>query len=190
MTLQRTTIDRDVLPVALLDAMKAHMRVDHARDDDLIKTYIAAAIGLVEHKCNVSLDPATYIASADELTVSTVRVREAALVLPLNNVRAVTIDDGATPPTDLSDAFTLWNPDFGGNGASYLVAATVNAPTPRTDWVLELTVGIEDPDTLAPAFFALIARLAGSLYENREASVALWASTWDSELAAFWRPSA
>lgn len=202
MTIQRITVDHGVLPDAMLDEMKAHLRVKHVRDDMLIKNYTAAAIGMIERKCNVSLDPATYVCTGDELVRSAMspiplRLRsptaptwsKTSYTLPLNNVSKATVNDDAEPPVDHSADFTVWNPDFGGNGGSFLVpAANVLGPV-NANWLVELEVGLLDPDDLAPAFFALVARMTGSFYENREASAALWAETWDAELMGLWRPT-
>lgn len=191
MTIDRISVDHDLLPSLLLPQIKEHLRVRHDRDDMLITNYVAASIGLIERKCNVSLDPASYVCTTDELGCPTSYRRtpsQRSWRLPVNNVRSVTIDDGLVPPTDYSASFAVWNPDLGGNGSSFLVAAD---GTPlSTSWQLQIEAGIDDADQLAPAFFALIARMTGGLYENREASSALWADTWDSELMALWRPSA
>jgi len=196
MSIERVSVDRQVLPDLLLDQIKAHMRVEHARDDALIRVYIAAAVGLIESKCNVNLDPAEYVVTGDELrhspTTYAWRGGAARWTLPQNNVRAFTMhDSSATDAADISAEFTLWNADFGGSASSYLVgAATSTARAVPSQAVLALEVGILDADDLAPGFFALIARLSGSMYENREASSALWADTFADELVALWRPSA
>jgi hypothetical protein len=55
---------------------------------------------------------------------------------------------------------------------------------------LTLDVGVEAPEDMAPPFFSLIARLAGSQYENREANIGLMADDFGDELIALWRPTA
>jgi hypothetical protein len=193
MSIERVSVDRAVLPDALLDDIKAHVRVEFARDDALLRTYTAAAIGMVEAKCNVSLNPAEYVVTADELTESGSRWNFAGAsgrwTLPLNNVRDFTVvASTALDAEDLTTGFQLWGPDFGGNASSFLVA--LGAQALPTTAILTLEVGLEDAADLAPGFFALIARLAGSMYENREASTALWASTFAEEMGALWRPGA
>jgi hypothetical protein len=197
MSIERVSVDRQVLPDLLLDQIKAHMRVEHARDDALIRVYIAAAVGLIESKCNVNLDPAEYVVTGDEVHQSPTQVAwrggAARWTLPQHNVRSFTMQDSsAFDAADITDDYTLWNADFGGSASSYLVSVGVgpswrNVPSQA---VLELQVGILDAADLAPGFFALIARLSGSMYENREASSALWADTFADELVALWRPSA
>lgn len=188
MTINRKTVDHAALPALLLPQMKEHLRVRHDRDDGLITTYIASAIGLIERKCNVSLDPATVIATADELRrCGYLALGGQSYLLPLNNVRSALVTDATA--TDLSDDFEVWNPDFGGNGSSFLVDRT-SGWLIGAGWLLELEVGVDDATKLAPAFFALIGRMTGSLYENREASSALFEDTWASELMGLWRPCA
>ena len=190
MTIQRTAVDHVALPTTLLPKVKEHLRVRHVRDDALITTYIASAIGLIERKCDVSLDPATYVLTTDELGggLRAPAAGGCSYTLPLNNANKATVTDEATPPNDLSTDFTIWNPDYGGNGSSFLVAK--QGKSLGTGWLITLEVGITDETKLAPAFFAQIARITGSLYENREASSALWESAFDAELMALWRPSA
>lgn len=190
MTLQRITVDTSTLPAALLEPVKEHLRVRHTRDDALITGFIAAALGLLERKCNVSLFAASYLATADELRggVALPWPKQPAYTLPLNNVHTVTVTDDAEPPVDQSDNFSVWNPDFGGSGSSWLVGVAGLRITPG--WQLALDVGLEDVKDLAPDFLALVGRATGALYENREASVTLWADSWEAELAALWRPSA
>lgn len=196
MTIECTSVDRDVLPDALLDGMKAHIRVEHARDDVLLRTYTAAAIGLVESRCNVSINPAAYVVTGDELQASAPRWlaglgMRPCWVLPRNNVQTMVVLDSADAgAADISDQFELWNPELGGSASSYLVGLGTPPACPPAAAMLSLEVGLEDPADLAPAFFVLIARLVGSMYENREASVALWADTFAEELGAAWRPGA
>jgi hypothetical protein len=193
MTIERLSVERTALPDALLDRIKAHLRVEFTRDDALIHTYTAAAINLVEMKCNVSLNPAEYVVTGDELRASGTRWgfrgAQPRWTLPVNNVRDFTLLESSDADAgDLSLEFELWSPDFGGGAASYLVSVAGRAMP--SAGIVQLTVGVDDPTELAPAFFSLIARLTGSLYENREASTALWADTFADELATLWRPSA
>jgi hypothetical protein len=193
MSIERVTVDREALPEALLPLIKAHVRVEFDRDDMLLTTYTAAAIGLVESKCNVSINPAQYVVTADELRASGTRWAypggSARWTLPLNNVRDFTLMESTEEDAaDLSGDFELWSPDFGGSASSYLIAVA-GRPVP-TAAIVSLDVGLDDSVDLAPGFFALIARLAGSMYENREASTALWADTFAEELNALWRPAA
>jgi hypothetical protein len=191
MTITRTAVDHDVLPAALLPMVKEHLRVRHDRDDTLITSYIASAIGLLERQCNIALEPASYVCTADELNPGAVGPQRPLLsyALPLNNVRVATLtDEAAEPPADHSDEFELWNPDFGGNGSSYLVQVAPPVPL-ALGWLVELDVGVLDSADLAPAVAVLIARMTGALYENREASAALWADTWAAEVQALWRPA-
>ena len=187
MSVNRISVDRAALPALMLDSIKEHCRVRHVRDDGLLTTYIAAAIGLVERKCNVSLNPATYVVSPDSLRcVGSLPISgtwRQAWQLPPNNVREVVVTDAAA--ADISDGFELWAPDPGGSSSSYLAA--VDGAAMPADAMLTLEVGAEDPADLAPEFFSLIARLTGSQYENREASLGLMGDGFDEELIALWR---
>lgn len=193
MSLERVTVNRTLLPDQLLDAMKAHCRVEFDRDDVLLRSYIAAAINLVELKCDVSINPAEYIASGDEIHASPARWgyrgTRARWVLPVNNVHDFTLVESSDPSAaDISAEFELWSPDFGGAASSYLVTLSGRAAMPA-DALVNLQVGLDDATTLAPGFFGLVARLTASMYENREASVALWAEEFNQELAALSRGS-
>ena len=188
MSIQRLTVDRAALPAELLPVIKEHLRVRHTRDDALITTYTAAAISLIERQCNVTLDPATYLVSLDELTGQVGGWLWRSWVLPVNNVSALVVNDGQTPPGDYSASFDVWNADPGGN-ANSLVVSTGGAQL-GTGWTLTLTAGVAAAADLAPSFLALISRMVGSLYEQREASSPLWAETWAAELSSMWRPTA
>ena len=109
------------------------LRVEHARDDSLLLAYIAAAIGLVESKCNVQINPADYMVTADELRTSAARWlsggARASWTLPVNNVREfLVMDSEATDAVDLlrrtSSSGIL---DPGGNASSYLVGVAGQA---------------------------------------------------------------
>ena len=108
---------------------------------------------------------------------------------PSNNCREFDSAHGTARRrrVDISAGFQLWSADPGGNGASYLLGLEGYC-LPYGAQITSLKVGVETADTLAPAFFAAIARITGSLYENREASAELMASGFDDELAALWRP--
>jgi hypothetical protein len=190
MTIERTTIDRAVLPTLLLDSVKAHCRVYHDRDDAIFLSYIGAAIGIAERKCNVSLNPAEYRLTANELggeCAPVVMGPRWGWLLPYNNVREFTVvqsfDAGAL---DISANFEVWSSDFGGSASSYLVPA-VSKLMPSTAQIT-LSVGMEDLPSIAPEFVTLIMRLAASQYENREADSELWSDQFSEEIAALWRP--
>jgi len=186
--INRTSVDRLALPGALLPIIKDQARVRHDRDDTLLTSHISSAIGLCERLCNVSLDPAEYVCSADEVwSCQQLRPTPTRWLLPLNNVRGFIVTNG-DPVEDLSAGFTLWNPDYGGNASSYLQSVS-GATMPWTSG-LALKVGIEDPTEMSPAFLSLIARMASSMYENREATGELWSGNFSAELLALWRPYA
>lgn len=185
--INRTAIDRLTLPLVLLPLIKDQARVRHDRDDVIITAHVAASIGLAERLCNVSLYPAEYTVTADEIySCQRLSPMPTRWLLPLNNVRAFTIT--GADAADLSAGFTLSNADYGGNASSYL--QSVSGATIPWDAGLALVVGVEDPTDLAPAFLSLIARMAASMYENRESNADLWAGGFSAELMALWRPFA
>jgi hypothetical protein len=192
MSIDRISVDRAALPALLLDNIKLHCRVYHVRDDPILLTFIGAAIGFAERKCNVSLNPAEYIVTTDALGGA---CTHAALgprwtwPLPLNNVHTFTVlQSGEASAPDITADFELWSSDFGGSASAYLVPlAGKSMPTAA---YIQLGVGVDDPALLAPEFFSLIARMTASQYENRESSSDLWTDNFREELAALWRPFA
>jgi hypothetical protein len=185
--IKRTTLDTAALPTLLLPTMKAQARVQHARDDALITGHTAAAIAMVEKLCNVSLNPAVYEVTPDELVWSCTprSLSPHNWLLPHNNVRTFTIDNAGT---DISDQFELWQQDFGGSTSAYLTGP--GSSTVQTGALLTLTVGVLTPPALSPAFLSVIGRMVASMYENREASSSLWVDGFSAELFAMWRPYA
>jgi uncharacterized phiE125 gp8 family phage protein len=185
--IERVTVDNELLPDALLSTVKAHTRVEHTRDDELLKVYTAASISLVERKCNVSLNPATYVVTRDELRYG--RGLKPGWWLPLNNVHAFAADNGGV---DISADYLLGNADFGGNTSSYLYPVNTSGCGTSLPFgaLVTLEVGVDDPAVLAPGFLTAILRLTASMYENREAASGLAGDGFDSELMALWRPDA
>lgn len=192
MSIDRISVDTATLPTALLPTAKAHARVEHTRDDPLFITYIAASISMIERKCNVSLNPAVYLMTPDELAPPTPRPAcgyRMGWALPVNNANAVLIVQSGDPGApDISTDFQLWSPDYGGSASSYLVE-TAGQQLPGTAR-LTVDVGVTNVPDLAPAFLGIILRLTASMYENREASTGLFDDTFADELVGLWRPFA
>lgn len=188
-SLNLIAVDHTVLPPLLLPVIKDQARVRHDRDDALITSHAAMAISMVERKCNISIDPATYAASPGDLQnagnawwLGTHRQHWA---LPVNNVNDCVV---MSDTTDISANFTLSSADHGSNATSYLIAAEGYAlPYAAT---LELDVGMAKVEEISPGLLSLIVRLAASHYENREAAAGLWAEGFADELMALWRPFA
>lgn len=180
------SVDRTTLPQAMTDLAKAHLRVYHARDDTLIGVYLAQAIDEVERRCNINLVPATFALDVPALVLVPCRTypAQARWALPVNNVQAITLEDA--DGTDQSDAYAIEQADLGGSASSYLVGP----PIPAAAWTMTADVGVDDPDDLAPAVLAVILRLVGAYYENREAPQAVVVDDFLGELAAVWRPTA
>jgi hypothetical protein len=190
----RTAVDFAVLPAELLDLQKQHSRVIHARDDDLIKRYIAIAIGIVERRANINVVPATYKSTGATLSQSIgypccwcAQFSSWGYLLPFNNVREARLLDAAD--TDVTGAWVVAQQEFGANRDAYLLdpASAMQLPTGVS---LELDVGCETSIDFDPVVLALVLRLVASLYEYREADLALTESSFAPELAQIWRPCA
>ncbi len=185
-------VDRQVLPAALLETAKSHLRVRHGRDDLLIQTYLAQAIDAVERRCSINLNMADFELEIHHLdaTPCVALPEHVRLALPVNNVRSFTLADG--DGVDQSISYAVEQSDIGGAGQAYLVGP----PVTGSDWLMTATVGLdvpvptEVPPNLAPAVLAVLLRLTAGYYENRESSSALAADDFLGELIAIWRPSA
>lgn len=190
----RTEVDFALLPGLLLDLQKQHSRVVHARDDDLIKRYVAMAIGIVERRGNINLVPATYNSAGASVAQSIgypccwcAQFSSWGYLLPFNNVREAHLLDAT--PADVTGAWTVAQQEFGANRDAYLLhpAPAMAIPAGIT---LELDIGLETPDDFDPVVLAVVLRIAASLYEYREADLALTEDTFAPELAQVWRPTA
>jgi hypothetical protein len=184
--MNQLTVDRTTLAAALLDAAKAQCRVTHGRDDVLIQQYVAQAIEAVERRCSINLNPALF-----ELDLFTLEALPCVgwpgrcrLALPVNNVHAFTLKDA--DGIDQADLYTIEQGDLGGSAAAYLVGPAVVA----ADWAMTVDVGVDTTELLSPAVAAVVLRLTGGYYENRESPSALVVDDFLGELASIWRPSA
>lgn len=186
MTLHQLSVDRTALPMALLDLAKSHLRVRHDRDDTLVGVYIAQAVDEVERRCNINLNPATFALDLYALGPSTcagwpVLARQA---LPVNNVQSFTLEDA--DGLDQSAPYAIEQADLGGSASAYLVGPAV----PAAGWTMTADVGVDNGDDMAPAVLAVVLRLVGGYYENRESPAAVVVDEFAVEMAAVWRPYA
>lgn len=186
MTLHQLSVDRAALPTAMLDLAKAHLRVRHDRDDTLVGVYIAQAIDEVERRCNINLNPAVFAldvyACVPMPCIGWPAV--ARLALPVNNIASFTLEDAEG--IDQAGPYVIEQADLGGSAGAYLVGPVV----PAAAWAMTADVGIDDPDAMSPAVLAVVLRLVGGYYENRESPAPLVVDEFAGELAAVWRPFA
>jgi hypothetical protein len=196
MSMNAQTVDRTTLPTALLDLAKSHLRVRHTRDDTLIGVYIGQAIDEVERRCNINLNPAVFEIDvyalpccAFPLTLPCVGWPAVArLALPVNNVHAFTLTD--PDGVDQSDAYVIEQADLGGSAGAYLVGPALATAPPAAAWTMTTDVGVDTADAISPAVLAVVLRLVGGYYENRESPSAVVVDDFQGELAAVWRPGA
>ena len=171
----RMTVDRDVLPVALLALAKSQMRVEHNRDDVLITEQLRAAIVGVERRCSININPAQFAFEGCDIT-ATGR-------LPVNNVSAiVSLFSGGV---DVSSNYGIKQDEMGGNAHAYLVGPTLNS----NDAVLVVDVGMQTVDAIDPAITAAVLRITAAYYENRETFAPVFVDDFLGELIAIWRPA-
>jgi uncharacterized phiE125 gp8 family phage protein len=183
--MNRLQIDRSTLPDALLPLAKEHLRVRFTRDDGLITSLVSDAIDAVERRCSLNLFRATYALRLDACRQQ-YRCDATDLMryeLPVNNVVAVTVTDGAA--VDWSTFYEIEQADFGGAGAAWIVGPSMSG----AGWMAEVDCGVDDPDDLAPAVRVAVLRLAAAYYEARESFVTVVDTDYLGELLSIWRPS-
>jgi len=197
----RTEFEPTLLARSMLTVQKQHSRVEHSRDDDLIDEQLSSAISTVERRANINLHPATYrtlnYTQAQAMREGAWCWCESAHAygyrLPFNNVtalRAYDADGTVIIDTEASGStWTIAQQQFGANRDAYLVSTVADAWLPAAA-ALEIDCGTDAPEELDPAVVSVIRRMAASMYENREANIALSDSAFDSELIAIWRPCA
>lgn len=149
-----------------LDACKAHLRVTHDAEDDLIAALRDAAIEFVERYCGVKLGPVTGLTWKAQGFPSSSFKSVALAVRPLSAITAITWQDSAGVETDgvvedfrVSESGELL-PVIGGQWPSGLGGEVV------------VTFDAGYPDGEAPpALLTAVKLMLGHLYSNREAVV-------------------
>ena len=157
MTVRITTVDRAVLPAALLPLVKSHLRVDGTYDDAYITSAIGRAIAKVEDMNGVTINPTTVI-----WTPATAEFCEGGATVPVRPVSAFTATAG-TPPADASASYVLslkWNDITG-------VPIQVLTGSASSGLAVTLTAGLVDL-TNAPQLLDKVLRQTAHLYEYRE----------------------
>jgi uncharacterized phiE125 gp8 family phage protein len=153
------------LPVALAD-MKAHLRVDHDDENDLITAYTTAATAYLDGWGGIL--GRCIIGQQWSVTLSEMP-RDGRISLPLPDVSAVTVEyiaDGTT--ATLSAATYRLQEDAGGSWIEQVEAASWPLTDARADAVT-ITMTAAMPAADLPRVKTAIKLLVGHWYENREA---------------------
>jgi hypothetical protein len=154
MSITGTGLDRDALPTALLVLTKSHLRVDHAFDDDYIKSAIARGISWFERETNVSVNPVTW----EWLPDATDFVDGAARVPPSPVNTGWKVEAGG----DVTADYKLTTMSQHGVGIYALEGVFA------TGMKVTLPSGYADQAALDPGILDAILRTTAHLYENRE----------------------
>lgn len=177
---QIKTIDREVLPAAMLDLAKQHMRVTFDTDDEYIKNCLWRAIDEFERITGQRVFAAVLDWWPD-ITAAGWAYRT-----PLQPVSAFTFE--SPPGTDLKADYELRYTDI---AAPFYLASIAEEPWPA-DAVITLTAGYADFDKMEPGIVDCVLRMAAMLYEYRETVSALSLSHvpgWPNALlTAYWLP--
>jgi uncharacterized phiE125 gp8 family phage protein len=169
-------------PVVDLDVMKAHLKVDHDDDDDVISAMVLAATGALEGPRNEYrrvLMPQTWQITLDAFPTAAIEIP----VLPLIEVVSVTYDDadGAPQVVDAGDYYVdAVDPDHGWivPAGSFEWPATldgINAVRISVRAGYERTDSTTSPPSLVSdvpeEIIAAVKLLAAHYYRNREAVI-------------------
>ena len=153
-TLTRVTPLAGETILSLADA-KAHLRVQHDAENDLIASLRHAAVGHVERLSGVALASGTWRWSVERFTS-----RIELPIGPVTDVGDVTYLDAEGTEQIYADARLV-------NGSAY-PAAGGSWPSAYERVTVEFTAGLASPSD-APELLAAAKLLLGHLYENREA---------------------
>lgn len=186
MMFERTSLDQTALD-AMLDALltyaKQQARVEHDRDDDLIRGYCEEVLALVEQVCSINLRPCTYTSVPSSPPGSWVawgwpQERSGVWRSPFNNLRDLRALDDAAQPV-LGWSFT--QEEFGGSATAYLIGPSSAAPGSVATF--EIDCGVDDVADLSPLHRQALGRLVAAKYELREANLSLTPDLYLDELA-------
>lgn len=157
MTVKVVTVDRNVLPAALLPIAKSHCRIDGTYDDVYLTSALQRAIAKIEDVNGVTINPTTVT-----WTPATGEFCDGAATVPVRPVSAFTATSG-TPAVDASASYSLtlkWN-DITGVPIQVLQGASV------AGLAVTLTAGVLDL-TNAPQLLDRVLRQVAHLYNYRE----------------------
>jgi len=145
--------DWTVLPAAMLATAKVHARVDHSTDDPFITDAIGRAIGGLEQRNDVLINPTTYVwkPAASEFCNGRARI-------PYTPVLSFTAAAGG----DVSANYVIETDAIHGAKPQYLVGSYI------AGLVVTCTAGFATAAAVPPRMVDRIMRLTAHLYEHRE----------------------
>jgi hypothetical protein len=182
-----SSLDRTVLPAALLPIAKSHLRVDGTYDDAYITDAIGRAISWFERVTNVSVNPVTWIWAPAQSSVPAFGLfYNSVASVPVSPVNSFAVKDAAA--ADISAGYTITTMSTHGVGlyalsGMFLAGMSVSIPS-----------GFATLTALDPGITDAVLRYTAHLYENREILVlGTDAQTpgWTLDvIATYWMPRA
>jgi uncharacterized phiE125 gp8 family phage protein len=154
-SITKTGLDLDVLPDALLDLAKAHMRVSTTDDDALIKSKLKGAISWFERITNVTVNPVTYAWTPDAANFY-----NGMAAIPQSPVAADFTVAAATG--DVTANYAVTTASTHGIGLFALTGAWTDG------LVMTFKSGFADDTVLDPGILDAVLRYTSHLYEHRE----------------------
>jgi uncharacterized phiE125 gp8 family phage protein len=188
--LVRSTIDRTILPADLLDTAKAHIRVEHDRDDAQIEKMIARAVDAFERLSEFKVNPQTWTWAPSSLTAwRTLPAGGTGWRIPVQPVSGFTAVDADAQDVAASFAIVgILDPDQFADAYMTATQSTGIAPAGVT---FTLTAGFATAADVPPGIEDGILNAVGDLYEKRETAaiagvdLAPYINRW---FAGYWLP--
>jgi uncharacterized phiE125 gp8 family phage protein len=148
------SLDRNVLPAALLSIAKSHLRIDGTFEDYLVQSTIGRAISWFERVTNVSVNKVTWIWQPNASVFCNGRAQ-----VPVTPVNSFTVVNGVT---DISGEYAIESMSTHGVGLYVLLGSFVSG--------MKVTIpsGYADLGSLDPGITDALLRYTAHLYENRE----------------------
>ncbi len=152
-TVRNVAANRTVLPAAMLPLAKAHSRVDHTVDDTYITDAIGRAIGALEQRNDVLINPTTYewLAASSDFCNGRARI-------PWSPAKSFTAAAGG----DVSASYVIETTGIHGASPQYLVGAWASG------LVVTCTAGYAAAADVPPRMVQRILELTATMYEHRE----------------------
>jgi uncharacterized phiE125 gp8 family phage protein len=145
--------DWATLPAAMLPNAKMHCRVDTTFDDGFITDAIGRAIGGLEQRNDVLINPTSYTWKPDQAEFCNGRAR-----IPWSPVKTITADAGG----DVSANYAIETSGIHGAMPQYLIGSYV------AGLVVTCVAGYAAAADVPPRMIDRIMRLTAHLYEHRE----------------------
>ena len=166
---QRVSVNQTYLAINMLAFCKAHLRIEHDRDDTLIESYIRRAIAKLERQSGIAIFESRYVFEFDHDHHSGLihhRRSKRLLPIPIKPWRSLEIYDDAG--NDITPQFKLHGDTTQlGYGESYIELNNSS----NSIFSVTAIAGYDSPDELPPQLEGIILRLAGHYYENRESTL-------------------